>query len=229
MAVPRCPQCGAARDEATPDPLARCSSCGALLADGAASGTLVARARFEAHEARLKVARALSGRGRAWVPGVPERVLLSFATTGDPRQPFRPLAALPPLLGVGWRPAGAGLAYDRHAGPAPGEPGGDAGPLAAALRALPARALIVQYPLYRVPLVRGDFVSAAWCDAIDGRVVLPPELAETVAPADERRLGRWVALAAAIGVGGGLLLPFPLSAAAVSVGGAILWWAAGRR
>ena len=229
MPVPRCPQCGAARDEASPDPLARCRSCGALLADGAASGTLVARARFEAHEARLKVARALSERGRAWVPGAPELVLLSFETTGDPRQPFRPTAALPPLLGVGWRPAGADLAHERHAGPRTGDPGGDTGPLAAASRVLPARALIVRYPLYRVPLVQGDFASAAWCDAVDGRVVLPPELAEGDPPADERRLGRWVALAAAIGLAGGLLLPFPLSALAVAVGGAVLWRAAGRR
>ena len=229
MPVPRCPQCGAARDEATSDPLARCRSCGALLAGGGATGTLVARTRFEAHEARLKVARALSERGRAWVPGAPELVFFSFATTGDPRQPFRPTAALPPLLGVGWRPAGADLARDRHAGPAAGEPGGDAGALAAALRALPAQALIVQYPLYRVPLVQGDFASAAWCDGVDGRVVLPPELAEADVPADERRLGRWVALAAAIGLAGGLLLPFPLSAVAVATGGAILWRAAGRR
>jgi hypothetical protein len=229
MPVPHCPQCGAARDGATPDPLARCSSCGALLAGGEASGTLVARARFEPHEARLKVARALAERGRAWVPGAPELLLLPFAATGDTRQPFRPLVALPPLLGVGWRPAGADLAHDHPAGSAAAETGIEAGPRAAASRALPARALMVQYPLYRVPLVQGDFASAAWCDGVDGRVVLPPELAEAPQSADGQHLGRWVALAAAIGVAGGLLLPFPLSAFAVAIGGAILWWAAGRR
>jgi hypothetical protein len=229
MPVPRCPQCNATRDGAPPDQLARCNSCGALLAGGAASGTLVARARFEAHEARVKVARALSERGRAWVPGVPELVLLPFANTGDPRQPFRPLAGLPPLLGAGWRPAGADLAHARHAGPAIGEPEADPGPRAAGSRALPSPALVVQYPLYRVPLVQGDFASAAWCDGVDGRVVLPPELAEAQGSADYRNLGRWVALAAAIGLAGGLLLPFPLSVLGVAVGGAVLWWVAGRR
>ncbi|MCU0225018.1 MAG: hypothetical protein MUF27_13325 [Acidobacteria bacterium] len=224
MPVSRCPQCGAARDAVTTDPMACCHSCGALLAGGAAGGTLVARARFEPHEARLKVARALAGRGRAWLPGVPELVLVPFAATGNPRQPFRPLAALPPLLGGGWRPAGAGLA---QAAPA-GAPASEPGPRAAASRALPAPALIVQYPLYRVPLVQGEFASAAWCDGVDGRVVLPPELSEPPRAADGRRLGRWAALAAAIGLAGGLLLPFPLSALGVAVGGAVFWWAAGR-
>ena len=228
MPVPRCPQCGASRDAATTDPLARCLSCGALLADGDAGGTLVACARFEPHEARLKVARALAERGRAWLPGVPELVLVPFTATGDPRQPFRPLAALPPLLGGGWRPAGAGLAHSGPAGAAAGAPGGEPGPRTAASRAVPAPALIVQYPLYRVPLVQGEFASAAWCDGVDGRVVLPPELAEPPQAAGGRRLGRWAALAAAIGVVGGLLLPFPLSALGVAVGGAVFWWAAGR-
>ena len=59
--------------------------------------------------------------------------------------------------------------------------------------------------------------------------MLPPELAAPESPVGERRLGRWVALAAGIGLAGGLLLPFPVSAFAVSVGGAVLWWAAGRR
>ncbi len=229
MPVSRCPQCGAARDVEKPDSLARCSSCGALLADGAASGTLVARARFAPHEARLKVARALSARGRAWLPGSPELVLFPFTPTGDPRQPFRPLAALPPLLGGGWRPAGADLARDPHAGPAAGEPARETGPRAVASCAVAAPALIVQYPLYRVPLEHGDFASAAWCDGVDGRVVLPPELAAPEPPTGELRLGRWVALAAGIGLAGGMLLPFPASAVAVSVGGAVLWWAAGRR
>ena len=229
MPVPCCPQCGALRDGVTTDPYARCGSCGALLADGVASRTLVARARFEAHEARLKVARALSGRGRAWVPGVPERVLLAFAATGDPRHPFRPLSALPPLLGVGWRPAGSDLASEPHAGFAAGEPGGDGGPRAAVSHALPAEALVVHYPLYRVPLVQGDFVSAAWCDGVDGRVVLPPELAESRGTGNARHLGRWVALAAAIGLAGGLLLPFPLSALGVAAGGVVLWRVARRR
>ncbi len=229
MPVSHCPQCGAARAAEKPDPLARCSSCGALLVDGAPSGALVARARFTPQEARLKVARALAAGGRAWLPGAPEMVLFPFAPTGDPRQPFRPLAALPPLLGGGWRPAGADFSRDPHAGPVAGESAREAGPRAVASRAVPAPALVVHYPLYRVPLEQGDFASAAWCDGVDGRVALPPELAASEAPADERRLGRWVALAAGIGLAGGLLLPFPVSALAVSIGGAILWWAAGRR
>ncbi|MCU0230392.1 MAG: hypothetical protein MUC67_03325 [Acidobacteria bacterium] len=228
MSVPRCPQCGAARDAARLDPLAPCGSCGALLAEGDPQGTLVARARFEPREARMKVARALAERGRMWLPGVPDLVFIPFAATGDPRQPFRPLAALPPLLGPDWRPAGAGLTPERLARPSTAEGAHAAGPRAAPSRSAPAPALLVQYPFYRVPLARGEFTSAAWCDGVDGRVVLPPELAEAPRPAAGRHLGRWVALSAGIGLAAGLLLPFPISALGLAVGGAVLWWATGR-
>jgi hypothetical protein len=37
-----------------------------------------------------------------------------------------------------------------------------------------------------------------------------------------------VALSAGIGLAAGLLLPFPISALGLAVGGAVLWWATGR-
>lgn len=229
MALPRCPQCGAPRDAREPDPLARCASCGALLFDGPATeGTLVARERFDAKKARSLVARALSSGGRDWLPATPELVWFPFVATGDPRHPFRPLAQLPPLFQGSWRPAGADLVEAPRGGSAPGE-GTDPGVRVAATLPVPARSLVVHYPIYRVPLEQADAVSAAWCDGVDGRVLLPPELAQPAGTPRDALLGRWVWGAAITGALCGLLLPFPHSALAVAVAGAWLWWVAGRR
>ncbi len=229
MSVPRCPQCGAPRGAREPDPLARCASCGALLFDGPATeGTLVARERFDAKGARSRVARALSSAGRAWLPGTPELVWFPFVATGDPGRPFRPLAQLPPLFEGSWRPAGADLVESGRGRPATAE-GVDPGMHVVATQPVPARALVVHFPLYRVPLAQADEVSAAWCDGVDGRVLLPPELARPETTARDVRLGRWVRGAALGGSLCGLLFPFPYSALAVALAAAALWRSAGTR
>lgn len=220
-----CPQCGAGLAGTEPDPLARCPWCGSLLSAGKQSGRpLVAKPRLDERRARSLVARSLARVGHNWLPGTSQLVYYPFAATGQPRQPYRPLTHLPPLLGQGWRPSGADLISADTTEPGPGS----SQPLMVPARvAEPLSGPIVHYPFFRVPLSQAGQESAAWCDAVTGQVMLPTELALPQS-AGQHRLGTWAAGAMAIGLVSALVLPFPFAAGLAAAGCALIWWAAGR-
>lgn len=230
MSHPRCPRCGAPLRQAQPDPMARCSWCGALLASGAwPERAMLARPRLKPKEARSAVARALAQRGHHWLPGAPQLIYYPFALTGLPRAPYQPLAPLPPLLRDGWAPQGVDLlTLDSDAGARQIEADG-------AVRVPVSKPTlesqpIVHYPFYRVPLQLQDRDSAAWCDASIGQTILPDGLdSPSVIPGEDgagRTLFRWVLGALGAGICVALLLPFHWAVAACAGLAAGLWWKA---
>ncbi|RMG46027.1 MAG: hypothetical protein D6718_06265 [Acidobacteria bacterium] len=219
-----CACCGAPFHSRQPDPLARCEFCGALLAVDAsgAHAPLEARLRVSERDAWRRLLAALGdGARRAWQPYESALIWYPFARGDDPRRPLVPLAVLPPLLERAWHASGADLI---EAGPEP-EAGGRR---VAPSRGVPADRPVVYYPFHRLVLLRGEERFAAWCDGIDGELLLPDDLVPR--PETRRRsLARWWGPALAAGAAAGLLLPAGpglLAATAVAAGFA---WKAGRK
>ncbi|MBP7149030.1 MAG: hypothetical protein KBD01_15990 [Acidobacteria bacterium] len=235
MPETRCSRCGAPVRDNEPDVLARCAWCGALLGAGNWSGrTLFARPRLDERAARQAVARELDQVGRPWLPGPATVMYFPFSVTGEARRPYRPLAQLPPTLARGWKPSGADLvASPPSGGGGAAEQGGDGVPEQVARVAAtipePREGPVILYPFFRVTLSQAGEESAAWCDGVDGRVMLPGDLQELHPVADRSRLGAWPALAMAGGLGAGLVFPFPVAVAITAAGGALLWWRSSRR
>ncbi len=220
----RCPRCGAPLERSQPDPLARCPWCGCLLATRSwPAERLAARPRLDARNARSRVARALARRGLEWVPGPPVLTWFPFAPSRDPRRPYEPLSTMPPLLAREWRPSGADLV----AGPEMPVDDGTAARVPASHPA-PAGEPVIEYPFWRVPLRQEGEDSAAWCDAVDGQVILPEELAAAGTAARREPLRRWTLFCVLAGCLGGFLLPVPWSLFAVGAAGGWLFWRTAR-
>lgn len=227
----RCPRCGAPWQPRHPDPLERCTWCGALLASGQwPDEARQAKVHVAPHEVRSATARALSRLGHRWLPGTPQLIYYPFALTGIPREPYRPLAALPPALRDGWRPSGAAaLALDQGAARGDHELAAVRVPVSAPL---PQSGGLVQYPFYRIPLQATGQDSAAWCDATTGQVMLPDGLSlprVTSDPREERSLFGWVTVGLVGALACSLTLPFAWAALGCSVLATGLWWKASSR
>lgn len=226
MSPQTCPRCGAPQESVQPDPLARCEFCGALLAaEPGAEVLLDARPRLDPAKARRRVAAELrrSGAG-GWGTREPSLALYPFFQDGGARRPYRPAAQLPPLIKAAWKPSGADLVFEGS--------DGEKSLLGEAARIPIAEASeggesVVFYPFYRVPLVRGEEESAAWCDGVDGQVMLPVQLAQA-AGVSGRKLAKLRLPAFAAGAGAGLLFPVPFSFIAAVAVGAAVWWKAPR-
>ncbi len=220
MNTARCPRCGAPANREQPDPLARCAFCGALLAShGFGETPMVAHPRFDERQIRDRVRRSLDrSLQQTWRPASLQLVYYPFTTDGPARQPYRPLAPLPPLIAAIWRPSGADLVREAPDGedyvgatcvPAAEKPAAGQG--------------VVMYPFFRVQLAGVNEESACWFDGIDGQTMLPEELRVQASRSRGKTLGKTTAIAFGIGLGGGLLLPFPFSLLGVAAAGAVLW------
>ena len=226
MSPETCPRCGAPQESAQPDPLARCEFCGALLAAAPGAEVLLdALPRLDSSKARRRVAAELrrSGAG-GWGTREPSLALYPFFQGSSARRPYRPAAQLPPVIEAAWKPPGADLVFE----------GSDVekSPLAKAARIPIAESSeggesVVFYPFFRVPLVRKDEESAAWCDGVDGQVMLPVHLARAVG-VSEGKLAKLRGPAFMAGAVAGLLFPAPYSFIAAVAVGAALWWKAPR-
>ena len=211
MTLLRCPSCAAPFESQRPDPLSRCAWCGALLSPAVIAGTLYADPRLDVPAARRAVALALGTEASEWQPVRTTLVAYPFAADGPARNPFRPLAGLPSSLTAGWRPSGSDLATTRDAclpdvaivvAPAEQPAGGTN---------------VIVYPFYRVELRRDEQETAAWCDGVDGQVVLPDTLRPASAGAGPPPPDTSTAM---IGAGLGLVLPLPWSLAALALAAA---------
>lgn len=123
-----------------------------------------------------------------------------FARGDDPRRALVPLAALPPLIARDWHASGADLiaAGER---PAPG------GRRVAPSLGTPADRPVIYYPFHRIVMQRDEDRSAAFCDGIDGQLLLPDDLAARPVRSGPRVPRRWCDAALAAGAAAGLLLP----------------------
>ncbi len=225
MATRACPRCSAPHVGDITDPLARCAWCGTLLASDAwPADAMVARAHLDPRRARLAVTRKIAQAGRTWTAEQAHLVYYPFAVTGNPRRPYRPLTDLPPSLAGGWRPSGTDLLREDEAHSEKDMPAFVLTAARVPIRdPLPPQTSVVRYPFFRVALRSEGRDSAAWCDAVDGQVVLPEDLLLEDLRVEDRNLTRQAWIAGAIGAGGGLLLPFPFSLIPSTVAGIVLW------
>jgi len=231
MAAQVCPMCSAPAQPIAVNALESCGWCGALLAhDPLPVGVVLAGPRVDQRMARVSVQNRLGNAAAEWSTGKGELIFYPFALTGDNRRPFEPLAGLPPLIHDGWRPSGTSLSpvgLDR----------GDERSISAEVRgatrvpwSVDAGEVerVVQYPFHRIPLVGNGGKSAAWCDAVDGQVMLPDDLRSSGRFADRAQFQRWICGGGAVGLACGLLLPSPVAQVTAAVSIAAFWWMAGR-
>ena len=227
MKQARCPRCGAGATREQPDPLARCESCGALLASsGLAEAPRLARTRLDPQAARDRVHQVLLQTGHgAWRVGPAELVYYPFAADGPARAPYRPLAELPPLVAGRWKAAGADLVRDIPDDAGAGDSPATRIPVA---DPPPPGTPVVHYPFYRLPLENDSELTACWCDGVDRQVMLPEELRHTESTEQRQSLGKVQLITTAVGIGCGLVLPFPYSLLTLLGTGAFFWSKAGR-
>lgn len=232
MASPNCPRCGADHELEHLEPLSRCAWCGALLAVGEwPEQARVARPRIHPSEARSAVAKALGRRGATWLPGPPQLIYYPFALSDEPRQPYLPLAALPPLVRQQWLPSGAPL-FGEATHERTQDRIGESAVRVPISFPTPKTAALVHYPFYRIPLGGHGGLSAAWCDGTSGQIMLPENLVpprSTTAGPTGRPLTHWIWGSAAAGLLCALALPANWAAVGCATLAVGIWWKAGTR
>ncbi|MDH3285452.1 MAG: hypothetical protein OEQ13_11980 [Acidobacteriota bacterium] len=216
MPALHCPSCAAPRDDGHPDPLARCDSCGALISAALHDSLLCAQPRVTADRARALVRNAVPQVESSWSTGAASLVHYPFADGGSARRPFRPLAGLPSSIVRHFRPSGADMRLASETSTC-----GTEGVCVPPTLPAPAGSRTILYPFWRVSLRRSREESAAWCDAIDGQVMLSERLAKD-APKEPARSDGRLAVAAIAGTIVGLAVGFPASLVPLAVAYAVL-------
>lgn len=216
-----CPYCGSTAPPEASSGKSACPDCG-WGSGSLRRRPLVARPRIQPQEARALVAQELARRGRPWVPGPPQLVFFPFSPTGNERRPAQALAPVPAVVLAGWQPGSSDLLSWGPSSPALSE-GSIRVPVALPVK---ARALVVHYPFFRLPLPQAGCHQDAWCDAVSGQVILPAAISPVTARNSRRRRCRTLVLwsLALVALGVPWFLPFPAAFAPPLGAGLALWW-----
>jgi hypothetical protein len=222
----RCPRCGAPQDHEQPDALARCPWCAALLLSADLPPIpLTATPRLDENDARRRVTQALRRRAAQVATDTPRLVFYPFAVQPSARRPYRPLSALPPSVIDAWRPSGADMVRDATADAdgSSGEVGGREATRVPISLPVPDGVPTVHYPFYRVPVRVEGVESAAWCDGVDGQVILGEETDTSVEEAEGAALHHWAVGTVGVALLLALILPFPYALVPIGAAGAYVY------